>query len=250
MVSQAPVIGSSPWKMSVLIPAGKSVLASVIIENCLEVPEAETPPTFTTAYFYCTRSYSDTTSCIGVLRGLIAQLLVATPDLLPYCFEKYTKSGETILTSMHLAKQLVQIFCDSNVKLRLIVDGVDECSETDRKALLHYLTTLVEETTSTTSGKLRILIVSQQYGDIRRLLSSAASLTVELEHNGNDIRDYVDCKMEVIAQRFNLDERSKTTVAEQIYMRSSGELSPHLSLRWVCRMHCIITRCLADPFYG
>lgn len=125
---------------------------------------------------------------------------------------------------MKLAKQLFQIFCDSNVKLGLIIDGLDECSETDRKVLLEYLNTLVEETASATPGKLRVLIVSQQYGDIRKLLSSAVTLTVELEHNGDDIHNYIDYRMTAIAQRFDLDEHSKMTVAELIYMRSSGTI--------------------------
>lgn len=176
---------------------------------------------------------------------MIAQLLEATPDLLPYCHERYIKSGETSLTSMQRAKQLFQIFCDSNTKVRLIVDGLDECPEAERKALIHYLTTMVEEIASNNPGKVRVLFVSQQYGDIRRLLSSAATLTVELKHNGEDIRNYVDCRMTTIAQRFGLDEQSKTIVADLIFGRSSGKpLCYHFSplgflhgSRWKC---CVI----------
>lgn len=154
---------------------------------------------------------------------MIAQLLVTNHDLLPFCHEKYTKSGETILTSMQLAKQLFEVFYDSNFKLRLIIDGLDECPETDRRALLRLLTTMIEDTASTTSGKLRVLVVSQQYNDIRKMLSSAVNLTVELEHNGDDIRNYVNHRMVEIAKRFDLDEEMKTMVAEQIFVRSAGE---------------------------
>lgn len=198
------------------------MLASVIIEDCLR-RKADVGPTLTTAYFYCNSNNSQTTSCIAVLRGLIAQLVVATPDLLPFCHEKYSKSGETLLTSMQLAKQLFTLFFDSNINVAAVIDGLDECPERERKAFLEYMNTMIEETRSTITGKLRVLVVSQQYGDIRRLLSSAAVLTMGVEHNGEDIREYVDCKMTAIGERFTLDTKSTRMVAEQIYSGASGE---------------------------
>ena len=169
--------------------------------------------------------------------------MVATPDLLPFCHEKYLKSGETILTSMQQAKLLFALFCDSNIKVAAVIDGLDECPERERKAFLENMNTMIEETRSTVSGKLRVMVVSQQYGDIRRLLSSAAVLTVGVEHNGDDIREYVDCKMTAIGERFNLDIESTRMVAEQICHGASGEfhMLSSLSLMYSLRRRRLST---------
>lgn len=205
------------------------MLASVIIEDCLRKQERDLQPVYTTSYFYCSNVNTETTSCIAVLRGLIAQLLLANPDLLVYCHEKFSKSGETLLTSMQLAKLLFELFCDSSPRIALIIDGLDECAKPERKALLEYLTSLVEKLHSITPGRLRLLVVSQQDGDIKALLSGAIVLTLSKELNGEDIRDYVDYRLDALAESFEFDDNMKQYIAHMICAQASGEWSPYFS---------------------
>jgi hypothetical protein len=203
---------------------GKSVLASVIIEDCLRKQERNTPPICTTSYFYCSSNNTQTTSCIGVLRGLIAQLLLANPDLLVYCHEKFSKGGETLLTSMQTAKALFELLCDSTSRVSVIIDGLDECEKTERKALLEYLTSLVEKMHSASPGKMRLLVVSQQDGDIKALLSGAAVLTLSKELNGDDIRGYVHYRLNGLAEKFGLADNVKQNIVHMICAQASGKL--------------------------
>lgn len=50
------------------IHSGKTVLSSLIIEECQENSE------FKTSYFYCREVDDTTATCMGVLRGLLAQV--------------------------------------------------------------------------------------------------------------------------------------------------------------------------------
>ena len=200
------------------------MLASVIIQNCLEREKQGSPATFQTSYFYCSSDNADsTTSCIAVLRGLIAQLLDANPDLLDYCHEKFTKSRETVLSSMQQAKQLFELFCEANTRLGFVIDGLDECSKPERKALIEYLTPLIEKTNSNFPGKLRLLVISQQDGDLRKLLSNAAVLTLSVELNGEDIRKYVNHRMVDIGRQFGVSGEIIEHVANTTCSRASGE---------------------------
>lgn len=65
---------------------GKTVLASVVIESCLNTSKH---PGFRTAYFYCKEGEHRKNDCISVFRALLAQLLCDCPQLVPYCYEKY-----------------------------------------------------------------------------------------------------------------------------------------------------------------
>lgn len=177
---------------------------------------------FITSYFYCSTSNSSTTTCIAVLRGLVAQLLLANPDLLLYCHDKFSKSGETILTSMQLAKQLFELLCESTQRVCVIVDGLDECSKPERRALLEYLNAMVERIHSIVPGKLRVLVVSQQDGDIRKLLSSADVITLSVELNGDDICSYVEYRMVEIADNFGLSDGLAQEVGNTVCAKASG----------------------------
>ncbi len=127
---------------------------------------------------------------------------------------------------MNTAKQLLQLFCEKTTKLFLVVDGLDECSETERRVLADYLNELVEKSEASTPGKLRLLIVSQMEGDIKKLLFNAATLTISSEHNGDDIRAFVDQKMISIAEAFELDKAETEHVASATCARASGACIP------------------------
>ena len=192
--------------------AGKSVLASVIIEDCLKRKGC------TTAYFYCTSSDSQRNTCLAVLRGMISQLQAHCDELLPYCHEKMHASGDAILSSMHTAKLLLKLFCEKLPSIFMILDGLDECSSTERRVLVDCLTDLVDST----PGRLRLLIISQAEGDIKKLLSSADRLTITLEHNADDIRSYVKSRMVEVVRTFEIEAGESDHVVNLTCAGASG----------------------------
>jgi hypothetical protein len=110
---------------------------------------------------------------VGVLKGLVDQLLDQHPQLLPHCYTRRTNSGGPSLQSVDVAKRLLEDFCTSIPKLFIVVDGLDEYDVIERKQILECLVQLVRQCDDDEPAKLRVLIVSQDCPDIKRALHTS-----------------------------------------------------------------------------
>lgn len=180
--------------------AGKTVLASVVIDDC----PAE--PTSRTCYFYCKHGDRARTTLLSVLRGLLSQLLRADDPLLCWVDEKYQSSGQHILETRDLSREVLRTLLLNGGKTFLVLDGLDECEVEERKLILQCLTNLIKRCDNQTTGKLRVLVISQDYPDIRKGLSDASEIALKSSDNENDLRDYARVKCEELRERFCLAE--------------------------------------------
>jgi hypothetical protein len=89
-------------------------------------------------------------------------------------------------------------------KLFIVIDGLDECEQAERKLLLDTFMDIVTQCEQDDPGKLRILVVSQDYSDIKRSLEKHVLKTVALSASDNesDIETYVRGWVHRIAVRF------------------------------------------------
>lgn len=98
--------------------------------------------------------------------------------MLPVCYASSVSSGEPCLRSFNPAKKVLQDMCNADTKFYIIVDGLDECEQVERKQILDALMAIASQCNtgqSGTPGKLRVLFVSQNYGDIKRAIDSQAN---------------------------------------------------------------------------
>lgn len=120
---------------------GKTVLASVVIEEARRLADT------TVVFFYCKFGDELRNIFISVARGIVSQILKsqilryrsnkpnAYESLLLYIDEKVSGSGETILTSSKLAKELLETAFKSCQKMYIVLDGLDECNREERKEI-------------------------------------------------------------------------------------------------------------------
>lgn len=195
---------------------GKTILASVIIDGCLEDRSC------TTAYFYCKESDPEKNDCISIYRGLLSQLLNHCRELIPYCYDKFLSSGDLTLTTPSLAERLLSLFCEKITKQFVIIDGLDECDPAQRKLALQFFTTMVGRCDEHEPGKLRVLFVSQHYPDIEKALQTAAVLKLKSEDNKSDIKAYVHDWCGKIQQEFDLEMEDIEYIQESTCIRSNG----------------------------
>jgi hypothetical protein len=160
---------------------------------------------FVTSYFYCHYEDQGTNSAVGILKGLVDQLLDKYPDLLPPCHTKHSTSGEPSLRSLSLAKQLFENFCSTVPKLFVVIDGLDECEPYERKQLLDTFVEVVTQCDIDDPGKLRVLFISQDFADIRRGLEKLAPeiVTLSPRDNNGDIQTYVRGWVDRIADKYD-----------------------------------------------
>lgn len=152
--------------------SGKTILASAIIDECKSRPDSFT------SFFYCHEGDSTSNSAVAVLKGLADQLLDQDDKMLPVCYASHISSGEPCLRSLIQAKKVLQDLCTPDAKFYIIVDGLDECEQAERKQILETLmaiATLCNTGNSGSVGKLRVLFVSQNYVDIRKAVLSQAN---------------------------------------------------------------------------
>ena len=199
-------------------------MASSIIDECIS------RSSFITSYFYCHYEGQGCNTAVGVLKGLVHQLLNKHLDLLAPCHAKRASSGEPVLRSFRLAKKLFEDFCSIPKKIFIVIDGLDECEQNERKQLLEFLIEIVTQCDTSEPGKLRIMIVSQDYVDIRKALhSSSASkivpsiVAMSATDNEGDIKSYVHHWVERIAAKNEpFDDEAKEYLRNLTVERAKG----------------------------
>lgn len=127
------------------------------------------------------------------------------PDLMSYFDEQRKQGGEPTICKESTARRLTNLICHDGGQVHLVIDGIDECSLDDRKSTLTFLSALVQEIDQKSPGKLRLMIISQNESDIRKLLVNARELQIENSLNGHDIRLYSGEFAEKIGSKFELD---------------------------------------------
>jgi hypothetical protein len=171
---------------------------------------------------------------VSIVKGLVSQLLDQYPYLLPPCHTARTNSGEPVLRSFTLANKMLREFCLSLDKIFIVVDGLDECNQADRKPVLDALMEIVSECDIAEAGKLRLLIVSQDFADIRRAFfgSGTAKLAPKVfqishEHNGHDISMYVKFWVEKkIDPKFDLGHDIVSYLVNLTVANAKGRVTP------------------------
>jgi NACHT domain len=209
---------STLW-LSGIPGAGKTVLASFVIENCKEDVNAST------AFFYCKYDDPQRNTSVAVLRTLLSQLLKYDHDLLPWCYDLYLNSGQLSLSSGDLCKEILKAVLTNGDKTFVVVDGIDECDKIEARLLLNVLCDLVTVCDSQNPGKLRVMVVSQDEPDIRRNLSAFSELSLKVIGNEGDIHRFVDVWCGKIQGKFELEEGERNYIFESTCHRANGEYS-------------------------
>ena len=176
---------------------GKTVLASSIIEACTKIPSVST------VYFYCKHLDDQRNTFIALARAVLVQLVGQNKDLTSYLYEKHLESGSISLASAQLSKDLLDTALRSLTKIYVIIDGLDECQRNERKSILSFFTSIIE---NTQPGSMRGMFVSQDEDDIRQLLQRASLVRLTEDHNRQDIQTFAAWWADRIQQKFDLSQ--------------------------------------------
>lgn len=201
-----------------LILPGKTVLASVIIEACMKITDAQT------SYFYCKNEDSDNGTAISVLKGLITHSIQPEGHLMPYLDEQRRQDRDAVLRSEATAKRLLEMLCRAGSQRHIIIlDGLDECPPQHWKSILSHLTSIVRDMDQAQASKVRLLVISQTEPEIRRMLSEASEFRLSQTDNHEDIIQYVSHWTTKVQQKFGLSAEQEEAIRKQILHRAAGQ---------------------------
>ena len=113
--------------------------------------------------------------------------------------------------------------CSSDLpKQFIIIDGLDECNQAQRKLVLSFLTSMVDRCDEREPGKLRVLFVSQDFPDIGKAFQTADIMKLTPEDNKNDIKAFVHDWSKKIKEKHYLNDEQIESIQEPTLIRSQG----------------------------
>ncbi|KAI1629298.1 hypothetical protein EDD37DRAFT_616633 [Exophiala viscosa] len=201
-----------------ILGAGKTVLASAAIDECKQAQNAHT------AYFYSRHGDPQRTTFTPILKSILRQL--ATSDqkqkFLPWCHDQF-HLGNQLSPSEKACRTMLRMMVLTLDKIFLIIDGLDECEQQDRKLLLSFLAELVSECDVQDPGKLRVLLVSRDEPDIRRSLPDFVQIAVKPADNERDIKHFINGWRQRIQAKFEeLEEADLDYICTSTLNRAEG----------------------------
>lgn len=158
---------------------------------------------------------------IGILKGILGQAISWRPEVMAYFDEQRKSGGEPIICREQTTKKLTEIVCRGGDQTYLVVDGIDECSPKDRKSTLLFLNNLVRDNDEKYPGKLRLLVISQNEPDIRKLLNNPRELIIQPGLIDADIQSFVAQHTPTIAS-FGLESEEVEMVQQKICRNAAG----------------------------
>ncbi|KAK5242764.1 hypothetical protein LTR20_001091 [Exophiala xenobiotica] len=211
-------IPKKPGLWLVGIPgAGKTILASSVIEDCQQDQSAQT------VYFYCKHGDPQRTTLMPILRSILRQLIRPSDQLLSWCYDQYLSSNQLSLSSEKTCREMLRTLLLSTERSFVIVDGIDECEQHERDLLLSFLSGIISECDSQHPGKLRVMVVSRDEPDVRRKLSGFSEIAIRPNDNEEDIRNFIGHWREKLQDRFEeLDEADLDYICTSTLNRADG----------------------------
>ena len=151
---------------------GKSVICSKVIEHI------QTKNDVAVGYYFCSHQQLSSKLANDVLRTLTVQLLTARVDFAPYILERFTNKG--LRPSRKCVGEILENLIQSFPYVRIIIDGLDECSQNDYEDIVSDLLKI----RTPTLGTCKILFASRNISPISRMLLNKATLSLD-DHVGN-----------------------------------------------------------------
>ncbi|KAH7090600.1 hypothetical protein FB567DRAFT_438198 [Paraphoma chrysanthemicola] len=196
--------------------------ASLIVEEARKLQNASV------IFFYCRYLDNDRSTFLGVARGLLSQLLLQDDDLLSYIHEKASSSGQTVLSTESIAKELLTTSIKNSDKLYVIIDGLDECERDERKTIVTFFEEIWASLPQDRIDSLRCLFLSQDDNVARKDFENITSLKITQAHNKKDITAYAETRSLEIKLKFGLTTDRQLHIQELIQCAVSIDLDAQI----------------------
>ena len=175
---------------------------------------------------YSFPTYDDTggNTEAAVMRSLLYQLCRANQSLIPAVNKEYdARQSRSLL--LNTWDKLLETFICGSEPVYIILDGLDECEEIERKQLLRKILGLWSN-----CSNLHILLASRKEVDIRQALEKNCETLIVEEKNRTDIKRFVTSEINSLWRKVGrttepMVEEFFRTVVHNIVNQSEGARS-------------------------
>lgn len=189
---------------------GKSVLCYSLVEYL----QARHTTAF--ASYFCNYCPVGSDTLTLILRTIAAQLIKLNPDLLAYVYQNYVEKA--LSPNKKIIKNILSEVLASLQSCRILIDGIDECEESQQREILSSILSL--QTDAGSSCKL--LIASRDEIQINRILRQSKSISLKGKTD-NAIDMFIRRGVSDLRQAFDsLDEGFVDRMQRQLSVRAGG----------------------------
>ncbi|SPO04663.1 uncharacterized protein DNG_07348 [Cephalotrichum gorgonifer] len=216
---------------------GKTMLASLVIDELerlrIRGERPVIPASSRAHYFFCQEDDDDHRTHLGVLKGLLHQMVAADlryiqevsddptqaaaadVHVLALCEDKVTYAGGDSLGNAETAQILIEAFVDYNCRQYIVIDGLDECEVAQARQTAEFFKSLVRRHNrevsgqisggdgGTNRGRLRVMYTSQAITELDNCMPVAkANIKLKAIDNDEDIREY-EKLLESVKEKLN-----------------------------------------------
>lgn len=199
---------------------GKTVLASIMIDDCLKIQSK------CTIWFYFKNGDMQKDSFLSFACSVISQLLEKNTDLLPYVHGEMCRKGKRALSSESLAKELLELMIRNSGEVCIVVDGLDECSKVERRKVIEWMRLVIEPSQHSTSDYIQCVFISQRDGITAKALRDVPSLQINTKNTHNDIFAFVSSRGLDIKNKFHLSDETMQSIVQLVMEKAGGKLRP------------------------
>ena len=220
----------SPYPLSCVAGAGKTYIASAVIDSLLSSPEPEK-----LVYFYCSRAEENRRDPLSILNTLIQQLAQTESgknELLKPVVDIYLdresrgqrSSHLSILESQELLIQLTDIY----PQMTICIDALDEVETETRLLLLKALKNTIEKS----KNLVKVFATTRMDTDILRQFAIFPRIELLPDDNIDDINLFVETKLQSaiddgLLLQGDVSDELKDEICDALCKRSRGMYAHH-----------------------
>jgi len=173
---------------------GKSIICSKIIGHIQDTTDT------LVIYYFCSHRQLSLGLSSEILRNLATQLLAAKKELAPYILETFANNGLRP-TKKSLGIILEKLIASADKAVRIVVDGLDECSRDDYEEVIEDLLVIK----GPSAGACKILIASQKIASMSKLLQLKPTVRLDdyPENVNHTISLYVNSQLRNLHHEFS-----------------------------------------------
>ncbi|KAK8113296.1 hypothetical protein PG984_013822 [Apiospora sp. TS-2023a] len=176
--------------------SGKSKLSTRVVD-ALSSDTKKGCGLVATAYFYCDRNRKDHQDPGQIVASLVRQLSFredsqAVVGFISDHYRQHQAKGFAAALTPRECIDLLTRLISMYRKVFLVVDGLEECDKTTRRAFMDTLESIRLGSTST----VKIFIASRDDGDIKTRYNAISNLVVSVADNQDDIERFVVAQIE------------------------------------------------------
>lgn len=198
--------------------AGKTILASLLIDTCKKIAQART------VYFYFRHGDPRADNFISMARSFLDQLSSVESSIVDMLYDMAAKK-ETCFKTRKDTEELLQICLDAAGSLYIVIDGLDECAEAEQKVVARWLKKYADKS-GATQDFTRCVFLSQEDTTTRALLSTLPTVQIKATDNESDIRAFCSGMAKDIQAKFSESDAGTQFLVEAVSAKADGKYDP------------------------